>query len=102
MGEICSKCGLPKELCVCETIAKENQLIKVKSEKRKFGKPCTVVTGIDTKEIDIEQLGKKLRQKFACGGTVKDGIIELQGNHKTKVKDVLIQLGFAPETIVEK
>ena len=38
MPEICPKCGLPKELCVCETIAKEEQRIKVRSEKRKFGK----------------------------------------------------------------
>ncbi|MBW2968453.1 translation initiation factor [Candidatus Woesearchaeota archaeon] len=102
MGEICSKCGLPQELCVCETIAKENQLIEVKSEKRKFGKQYTVITGIDTKEIDLDQLGKKLRQKFACGGTVKGGIVELQGNHRQRVREVLIQMGFAPETIVVK
>jgi translation initiation factor 1 len=102
MGEICSKCGLPADLCVCETIAKENQLIEVKSEKRKFGKQYTIITGIDTKEIDIDQLGKKLRQKFACGGTVKGGVVELQGPHHAKVKDVLIKMGFAPETIVAK
>ena len=61
MSEICTTCGLPKELCVFETIAKENQLIEVRAEKRKFGKQYTVSTGIDTKEIDIEQLGKKLK-----------------------------------------
>ncbi len=102
MSEICSTCGLPKELCVCETIAKENQLIEVFIEKRKFGKQYTIVTGIDTKEIDIEQLVKKLKNKLACGGTAKDGKIELQGNHKQKVKAALIQTGFAPETIVVK
>ena len=102
MGEICSKCGLPTELCVCETIAKENQFIEVVIEKRKFGKQYTVIIGIDTKEIDIEQLAKKLKNKFACGGTAKDGKIELQGSHKQRVRETLVSIGFAPETIVIK
>ena len=102
MSEICSTCGLPKELCVCETIAKENQLIEVFIEKRKFGKLYTVITGIDTKEIDIDQLVKKLKNKFACGGTAKEGKIELQGKHKQRVREALEEMGFAPETIVVK
>jgi translation initiation factor 1 len=102
MGEICSTCGLPKELCVCETIAKENQLIEVFLEKRKFGKQYTVITGIDDKEIDMDQLVKKLKNKFACGGTAKDGKIELQGKHRQRVRQALIDMGFAPETIVVK
>ena len=100
MSSICSTCGLPQELCVCETIAKESQLIEVKNDRRKFGKVYTVVTGIDSREIDIDALVKKLKSKLACGGTAKDGKIELQGNHKTKVKKVLLEMGFAPETIV--
>ncbi len=102
MSEICSTCGLPKELCVCETIAKENQVIEISIEKRKFGKQYTIVTGIDTKEIDMDQLVKKLKNKLACGGTFKDGKLELQGNHKQRVKQALISTGFAPETIVMK
>jgi len=102
MSEICSTCGLPKELCVCETIAKENQLIEVSVERRKFGKQYTVITGIDTKEIDLDQLVKKLKNKFACGGTAKDGKIELQGQHKQRVRQALVDSGFAPETIVVK
>ena len=100
MSEICSTCGLPKELCVCETIAKENQLMEVFIEKRKFGKQYTIIIGIDKKEIDIDQLLKKLKSKMACGGTVKQGKIELQGNHKSKVRDTLVELGYAPETIL--
>lgn len=99
MSEICIKCGLPKELCMCETIAKESQKIIVKTEKKKFGKICTIVTGIDEKEINIKELAKKLKNKLACGGTVKEGNIELQGNHKHQAKEVLVQAGFAPETI---
>lgn len=102
MSEICSTCGLPKELCVCESIAKESQKIVVMIEKRKFGKVYTVIRGIDAKEIDMKDLIKKLKNAFACGGTAKEGIVELQGDHKNKVKQVLISIGFAPETIEVK
>jgi len=99
MSEICSTCGLPKELCVCETIAKENQKIKVTTTKRKFGKTYTIIEGIDDKDIDIKDLTKKLKGKFACGGTSKGTTIELQGNHKDKIIDALVSVGFAAETI---
>jgi len=99
MAEVCPQCGLPKELCVCESIAKESQKIIVKLEAKKFGKNYTVIEGIDNKEISLKQLATSLKSKFACGGTSKDGKIELQGDHKEKVKAFLVQMGFAPETI---
>ncbi len=99
MPEICPKCGLPKELCVCETIAKEAQKIKVKVEKRRFGKSITVIEGFDEKEINLKDLAKKLKSKFACGGTVKKNTIELQGNQSQKVKKTLIELGFDESSI---
>jgi len=99
MSEICTKCGLVKDLCVCETIAKESQLIKVFLERKKFRKFSTLIEGIDQKEIDIKDLAKKLKEKFACGGTVKKGKIELQGDHKNKVKKILVNMGFSPDTI---
>ncbi len=102
MSEICSTCGLPKELCVCETIAKESQKIKIYTIAKKFGKEYTVVEGIDNKQINLKELTKKLKNTFACGGTVKDDKIELQGNHKHKVKEHLIAAGFAPNTIEVK
>jgi translation initiation factor 1 len=102
MSEICTKCGLPKELCVCETIAKESQKIVVRSVHKKFGKVYTVVQGIDGKEIDLKELMKKLKNQLACGGTVKDGTIELQGEHRQHVRKTLIQSGFAAETIEVK
>jgi translation initiation factor 1 len=96
---ICNTCGLPKELCVCENIAKENQQITLTAVKKKFGKKNTVIEGIDTKQIDIKELTKKLKNLLACGGTSKGGKIELQGDHKQRVKEELIKLGFPAETI---
>ncbi len=99
MSEICTKCGLPKELCVCESIAKEAQKIKISVVKKKFGKKYTIIEGIDEKEIDIKELCKKMKGKFACGGTAKDGFMELQGNHKNGVKELLESLGFSSSSI---
>ena len=99
MGEICTVCGLVKELCVCETIAKESQKILIYIERKKFNKIYTIVEGIDEKEIDLKDLAKKLKSELACGGTIKDGKIELQGEHKQKVKKILVEHGFAPSSV---
>ena len=98
MSSICPKCGLPLDLCVCDTIAKEEQQIHVRVVKRRFGKLTTLVEGFDT-SIDVREVAKKLKSKLACGGTVKEKTIELQGDHKAKVKKELVMLGFNAETI---
>ncbi len=101
MSEICEKCGLPKEICMCGELAKGKQKILIKTVERRFGKKMTVIQGL-TKDVDIKELTKKLKQKLACGGTHKDGVIELQGNHVEKVKEELMKLGFQEDTIETK
>lgn len=98
MVEACSDCGLPKDLCACETIAREQQKIEVALEKRKFGKKYTVVRGLG-KGVNINEIARHLKSKLACGGTTKNNMIELQGDHMVRVKEVLIDLGFPAETI---
>ena len=99
MSEICTTFGLPQELCVCESIAKEHQIITISNIKKKFDKTYTVIKGIDEKSIDIKDVAKKLKNHFACGGTSKDCIVELQGDHKQKTKEFLVELGFSPASI---
>jgi len=99
MNEICNKCGLPKQLCVCETIAKESQRIQVYTVTKKFRKVSTIIEGLDKKELDVKVIARKLKSEFACGGTVKEGRIELQGDHRAKIRASLISLGFPVNTI---
>jgi translation initiation factor 1 len=94
MAGICPTCGLPKELCACEEIAREQQEIRISTAKRRYGKVVTIVEGINASDIDIDDLARQLKTKCASGGTVKDGNIELQGDHKRKVEQVLQELGF--------
>ena len=98
MVGVCNQCGLPEDLCVCEAIAREQQKITVTIEKRKFGKKYTVISGIK-KEANINEIFKALKSKFACGGTAKTGQIELQGDHESRMKAALVDMGFPEETI---
>ncbi len=94
MSEICPVCGLPKEICVCEEVAKEEQEIKISREKRRYGKMVTIVSGIDPSDIDLSRLISDLKKRCACGGTIKNGKIELQGDHEERVREALEKMGY--------
>ena len=96
--EIDPKTGLPVEAIAWEDLAKSEQKITVSTEKRRYGKVTTIVSGFD-KSIDLKSTAKALKAELACGGTVKDGVIELQGNHRKQVKPILVKLGFSEESI---
>jgi translation initiation factor 1 len=103
MSENCPICGLPKELCVCSTIAKEQQKIVIRTVRGKFQNSYnTIIEGIDVKEKELKDLVKQLKQKLACGGTTKNNVIELQGDHRKKVKELLVKLGFQENNIEVK
>lgn len=91
MPAICPKCGLPLELCACRAIEKEAQKINVFVEKRKFNKPITIIEGIEERGKEISS---QLKSKLACGGTYKNGHIELQGDHRARLKEILVSLGY--------
>jgi translation initiation factor 1 len=96
---VCDKCGLPDELCICEEIAKESQRVRISTDKRRFGKLATIVSGIDDRGIDLKELSSLLKAKCACGGTIRETTIELQGDHRTKVREILETIGYSPDSI---
>jgi len=66
--------------------------IKIYSKEVRNGKTLTLIEGIDKEKLDL--VAKKLKQSLACGGTVKNGVIELQGKHEEKVQKLLKELGY--------
>lgn len=98
MGEIDKVTGLPKELLDFGEITKETQKIKIREVVRRFKKIVTIVSGFDEDE-EAKKLGKEMKKKLACGGTVKKREISLQGKHSEKVKEILINDGYKEEQI---
>ena len=95
----CERCNELESNCQCqplpsviERVAREKQQLKVFPERRKHGKTITCVKGIH--EADVAEMLTALKDKFGCGGTVKDGVVELQGDHAVPAKTLLRELGF--------
>ena len=98
MRDICPKCGLLKEICACDVLEKEEvQKIKIYATKNKFRKLVTIVEGLEGEKL--EECASQLKHKLACGGTAKEGLIVLQGDHTKKVKPFLVALGYPMESI---
>ena len=99
MAEVCKKCGLPLDLCVCEELEKEETRIVIRLEMRRFRKPTTMIEGLNPKRTDLEKLAHQLKSRLACGGTAKEGYVLLQGDHRDTIKDQLMGLGFNESSI---
>ena len=93
MTETCPDCGMSEELCVCDSIAKTDQSIEVSIDERSYNKEMTIIDGLKD-EVDIDELSSTLKSKLACGGTAKNGKIQLQGDHTYRIEDVLVDEGF--------
>ncbi|MEM2637083.1 MAG: stress response translation initiation inhibitor YciH [Candidatus Korarchaeota archaeon] len=92
-GTVCPRCGLPTELCTCsDLMSKEGMTITISVENLKWSKVMTIISGLDRfDKSTLQQIVKELKTKLACGGTLKDGKIMLQGDHRRTVKKYLIE-----------
>jgi translation initiation factor 1 len=78
---------------------REEARVKVRMEMRRFRKPTTVIEGLKMNEKDLQELGTKMKKILATGGTVKDGIVLLQGDHRDRVVEILVKQGFSEASI---
>jgi translation initiation factor 1 len=101
-GRMCPDCGRPVADCACKANAKAapvgDGVVRVsRSTKGRGGKCVTLIKGVALDAIALAALGKQLRSACGSGGTVKDGVIEIQGDHCDLVMDKLTALGLAPK-----
>lgn len=85
--------GLPEELGIDADLQRTQQVLSVRVDTRRYGKPVTIVEGFD-RDTDVKALASDLKRSLACGGTVEDGAIELQGNHLQRVPGLLQDRGY--------
>jgi translation initiation factor 1 len=97
----CDRCGKPEAECACPPpsaepvrLRPETQTARLRLEKRPRGKLVTVVANLDPEGNDLPGLAALLKSKCGSGGTVKDGLIEIQGDHLGPVEAALNALGY--------
>ena len=93
-GNMCPDCRQPKAACICQAaLPTGDGIARVGREVRK-GKAVIVVTGLILDSTELTKLGKQLKTLCGTGGTVKDGQIEIQGEHRDAVMAELTKRGF--------
>jgi translation initiation factor 1 len=95
----CDRCGQFEAECTCPPppptrIPPEEQTAKLAIEKRAKGKVATVVRGLPAAGNDLAGLLTQLKNACGAGGTVKDDILEIQGRHLDRVREMLEQIGY--------
>jgi translation initiation factor 1 len=99
-GRICPECRQPLAACACKAKAAivGDGVVRVSRQtKGRGGKSVTLVKGLALDAAALAALGKQLRTACGSGGTVKDGVIEIQGDHCELVLETLKKLGHNPK-----
>jgi translation initiation factor 1 len=95
-GRMCPDCRQPVAACICKARAapKGDGVVRVSRQtKGRGGKTVTLVKGLALDPVALAALGKQLRSACGSGGTVKDGVIEVQGDHCELIAAALRKLG---------
>ncbi|MFC1857915.1 translation initiation factor Sui1 [Thermodesulfobacteriota bacterium] len=102
-GRICPSCGKPASTCICKT-KKVNKtqsaypndgIVRIRREvKGRKGKTVTAIFGVPLDDKELQQLAKTLKRRCGTGGSVKDGIIIIQGDHRKTLLDEIKKQGY--------
>ena len=97
LGSMCPKCRRPAADCRCGKTARRvptDGPVRIRVQKRR-GRPVTLIEGVPLGDEELAQLGRQLRASCSSGGTVRDGTIEIQGDHGERLVPVLTARGWA-------
>lgn len=98
--DTCPTCGKPYKQCQCDTsgaapVKKSDGIVRImRDRKGRGGKTVTIIGGVMGSEVELATLAQQLKKLCGSGGTVKDGNIEIQGDHCDKVQAKLSALGY--------
>lgn len=98
MGSSCKKCGKPLKKCTCVKQQKQpggDGVVRIERQtKGRKGKGVTLITGVPLTGDELKALAKQLKQKCGTGGTVKNGVIEIQGDQRDLLLPLLQDKGW--------
>ena len=104
VGRVCPRCGWPERECKCSTRATDAAVparpgaivAKLRMEKKgRGGKVVTVVDGLPQNAAFLKELSQELKRACGTGGTAVEGAVELQGDLRDRVRELLLKKGFA-------
>lgn len=97
-GRMCPACRQPVAACFCSAIparaASDGEVRVSRETKGRSGKGVTLVRGLALDPVALAAMGKQLKTACGSGGTVKDGVIEVQGDHCQRIMETLKRQGF--------
>lgn len=100
-GDMCPDCRSPKDNCQCGNLVDQARLkdldgiVRIHREsKGRGGKGVSLIKGVPLPEKELKVLAKTLKKVCGCGGALKDGVIEIQGDNREKLKVELEKRGF--------
>jgi translation initiation factor 1 len=98
VGRVCPGCGKPAPACVCRKESSRptgDGVVRVRREtKGRGGKTVTVITGLPGNDDALKLLAAELKKRCGTGGTLKDGVVEIQGDHADLLVAELQKRGF--------
>jgi len=101
VGRVCAGCRRPSAQCVCKGAAAQARpapagpIRVARQTQGRAGKAVTIVTGLPLPPQALQTLATELKRRCGSGGTIKDGVIEIQGEHRDTVVAELIRRGYA-------
>ncbi|GAA3898801.1 translation initiation factor Sui1 [Halomonas cibimaris] len=100
-GDTCPDCREPLAQCCCAALAEQQRLetldgtVRIRRETSgRKGKGVTTLTGIKLPADELKKLAKQLKKRCGTGGAVKNGVIEIQGDHRDTLYQALVAMGY--------
>ena len=100
-GKTCPDCRAPIDNCCCEDTSEQERLaaldgiVRIRRETSgRKGKGVTTISGLPLAQAELKTLAKTLKQRCGTGGAVKEGVVEIQGDHRETLCDALTSMGY--------
>lgn len=97
-GRMCPDCNQPVNQCTCgteERVPQTDGIVRVSRQTQgRKGKGVSIITGLPMTAAELKRLARELKARCGCGGTVKDNTIEIQGDHRDALIEILQAKGY--------